>query len=214
MKKILVKSQVIGLALVFLVTSSVIFNIKPSWADTQNGTLSMSNSENVAILPNGNANITMLIDISASPLAGMYRTMLAAPANASVGEAMPIPENTTNGGNVEPIRQEFYSSIYQEQQVWLGFTTQMFENSSMVPMGEQAEFNVSITAIASLQIANFTTVGSDGIWEIAVGPSNENMTAALAGDALTEVSFAKQMLNSSGTNLAYEDDKTVSISVA
>lgn len=212
MKKVLLRTQVFAIILVVLVMSSVFFNVRQAWAFDEAAILSMSNVEDVAILENGDAQVTLLINVAGSTLAEMYRKMLAAPSDAGVGEEMPIPENKTENGVVIPVREEFYKSIKQEQKSSLGFATWIL-GSSMVPRGEQDECIVSINAYASLHVANVTAVGSDGIWEIVVGPKDENATAAAAGLVFTMVAFAQQMLGSLEGDQVYEISKTVKIRV-
>ncbi|OGS49952.1 MAG: hypothetical protein A3K65_04505 [Euryarchaeota archaeon RBG_16_68_12] len=181
---------------------------EPSGDGTQ--VLRMATVENVAILESGDAQIGLLINIAPGQLADMYRSVLAAPADAGVGEEMPIPENKTVIGGVIPVRDEFVYSIKKEQKQTFGFELSSFD-TTMVPNTEKNGIIVRVSASASTQVAGFTDVGSDVRWEILVGPKDDNATAEAAGSFFTKFAFARMMLESLEGVQVYEASRSTRI---
>jgi hypothetical protein len=190
--------------LLVLVISPVFSSINLSWAFNPNAEkLSMSTIEDVNILLNGDALLALTINMPNSSLAGFYREMLAAPSDARVGEEMTIPEMA---------QAEFYKSVKQEQKFSFGFTTQIL-GSSMMPKGENNEFEVSVDAIATLQVINVTASGSDGIWEIKVGPRSDDVAEIVAGYLFSKIMLAQMLLKSLEGEQAYEASWIMKISL-
>ena len=170
--------------------------------------LRMTTIENITILENGTAQVKILINAS-SPLAEMYRKVLAAPPDAGIGEEMQIPENATEkidtGENVTdisiPVRDGFYKSLVKEQLLSLGLRIEVSE-SKMVPRGERNECRVLISALGSFEIFNVTNTGSCEIWEVGLGPFN---VTGITGLVLTRLMFTQMMLGSLPGEQAYQN---------
>jgi hypothetical protein len=197
------------LVLIVLVSSLLFFTDKP--ADTegivQAEVLSMYDVEDVRVLKNGNAEVSLSIEVDNTELADMYRNILAAPGDAVLGEVMPIPENRTQNGMVLPVRQEFHSSIKKEQKTSLGFAMKILD-SNMTPLDEEGGLKVLIDGYMTPQVS-VTPTGSDGVWEILIGPKDEAALAVAAGDLLTKISFAQQLLGSIDGDQVYDASKTI-----
>jgi len=167
----------------------------PSLEPLPSNAISMSMVENVSVLKDAYANVSILITIPDSPLTEVYRKMLGAPPDSRVGEEMPIPDNVTEGGIFRPVMQQYYDSIEKQQASWYGFKMWVTD-SSMVPRGYNDEFNVSLSALAAPQVVSFTTEGTDGLLDIAVGPKSENAVEIVTASFFDEVNFAQLMLKS------------------
>jgi hypothetical protein len=154
--------------------------------------LRMAVTENITVLKNGTAQLTILTNVPSSPLAEAYRELLTAPPDAEVEEEMPIPENNT---------EQIYKSLVKEQRLSLGLMTEVSE-SKMVPRGMENECRVSIVAHASFEIVNVTRIDSDEIWQITLGAVN---ATSIASFVLTKVMFTKQMLESLPQEQMYEN---------
>lgn len=195
--------------------------VNPSESDDPK-ILSMNISENVTILENGSAQISILMDIPSSPLAEMYRKGLGAPFNATPGEAieiptsMPLPTHTELGENVSPdnlnfsettinVREIFYNSVCREQKYSLGLITSI-SNSSMIPRGSNDEFKINLNGYSKLPIFNITKLGyKDYIWKINIGPLNLNSATSLT---FAKIGFIKQMLESLPGEQKYKSNWT------
>jgi len=123
---------------------------------------SLSTTEDITVLSNGDADITISTIVPSSPLADLYRDVLGAPSNASIGEKMPIPEKKTLYGTLNissevgvgeanvtkmdiPVREQFYGSMAQDQLFLLGFPV-TFVDSQMTPRGTNNEMMFSLDA--------------------------------------------------------------------
>ncbi len=175
--------------------------------------LSIVLMENVTILEDCSSQLSLLIDIPSSPLAEMYRKSLGAPLEASVDEEMPIPESillsadTEDGENITqiviPAREEFYKSIEQQQQVSLGFVTEIFD-SKMVPRSKSNGCQISVNAFTSLPIVDISPVDSHYECEIAIGPRDINAIGAVVGSVFTSIELIQLMLESLPDEQLYE----------
>ena len=86
--------------LIIGLTSSILFltNNVPDTSGSFQEILSIANIEDVAIQENGNAHVSLTIDVADSAMVEMYQQMLATPTDVAVGEEIPIPENRTENG--------------------------------------------------------------------------------------------------------------------
>jgi hypothetical protein len=164
----------------------------------------MSTVEDVNVLSSGgDAYLKLTVSLPNSSLASIYREMLAVPSEATLGEVMQIPEVA---------RAEFYRSVKQEQKFSFGFMTQIL-GSSMVPRSENDELKVSVNAFATLQVTNVTASGADGIWEIKIGPKNDDTAKAMAGYLFSKIMFAQMLLKSLDGEQIYEASHTMRVSL-
>jgi hypothetical protein len=156
--------------------------------------------ENVIFLDDYTIQVKILMNASSPQLAELYRRTFSSPLNASVGEEMPIPENTTSkiedGQNATdvsiPIRNDFYKSVLKEQLLSLGLSVEVFD-SKMIPLGQENEFIISMECIGSPVNMNVTTIDSGQMWDIGVGPFN---TTGITGLFLTKIMLTQMMLDS------------------
>ena len=175
--------------------------------------LSINITENVTILKNGSAHVSILMNIPSSPLAEIYKKGLGASSNATMGETMEIPTSmpllthTEIGENVSPddlnfsettinVRERFYNSVCREQKYSFGIITSI-SNSTMIPRGIHDEFKIYLNGYSRLPIFNITsTSNGDYIWEINIKPRNSIMLNSAASLLFTKIGFIKQMLES------------------
>jgi hypothetical protein len=201
------RGQFIAAVLLVLLLCQVFSIFRPAKANIANSeSLSVPSNavltsvvENVTILKNAYANVSIFTTVPDSALADLYRRMLAAPSNSTVGEEMPIPENVTENGVCMPVKQRYYDSIKKDQGCWYGFKTWVTDGT-MVPRGYQNGFNVSLTALAAPQVVNFATQGTDGLLDIAVGPRDDKSVEIVAASYFDEITFAQLMLKSLNTS--------------
>lgn len=209
----LLKRIVYGIMLTLLLTNilapaSIIHLARATEEEIKAESLRMTTIESITILENGTAQVKILINAS-SPLAEMYRKVLAAPPDAGIGEEMQIPENATEkidtGENVTdisiPVRDGFYKSLVKEQLLSLGLRIEVSE-SKMVPRGEGNECRVLISANGSFEIVNVTSTDSNETWEIAAGPFN---STGITGLVLTRLMFTQMMLGSLSGEQVYQN---------
>ena len=207
--------------LVTIVTSSIFCN-KQAFAENSvsnnTGIISMNTVQQVSLLEDGNARLTMQTAIDNGPLADAYRRALSAPNNTGVDESIPIPENKTDqiqaGGNstamVVPVRSQFYKGLEQDQLFSFGFQTAIID-SSMVPQSATNAFEFSGTAAASPYITNVTSQGSNRIWEILIGSRDKNAARQAVGYLLTKTAFTQSMLGSFEGEQSYESSWSTEI---
>ena len=164
--------------------------------------LRVNMEENVSILENGLANLSLLLDVPPSPMADLYRESLGAPANASVEEIMPIPDNKSmmNGTSLIPVRDEFYRSIEQQQLESLGFEVNVLD-SLMMPKDRMDALKVWLRADVLLPIRDVANIGSDDRLTITIGSLD---LKAAAGSMFTTIQMVQMMLQSIPEESAYE----------
>ncbi len=194
--------------LLFLIVGSAFCSVGSvfltSWAeDADSKILKMYAQEQVIVEENGDAQLIVNTVAPNSPLADRYRDNLAAPSDTEVGTEIPIPETRKSTGNLSqnliqnslPVREEFYRSVRQEQKYSFGFTTQIL-NSSMMPQDSDGGFRYSFSAVATPQVLNVTANGADGIWTLFIGQKDEDAKKTVIGYEMTEIMFAKMLLDS------------------
>lgn len=183
----------------------VIFHpIRVAHGESSSESPQITTFEEVNVSKDGTAHFAIFLNVSSS-LADAYRRMLATPADAHIGEEMPIPENTTekikndiNSTDVQiPVRQEFYKSITKEQLLWLGLRTEI-SNSRMIPREEANECKIFMAGNGAFENTNVTIADCDETWEIGVGPSN---ATGVTGFALTKLMFTQMLLESQRLNV-------------
>jgi hypothetical protein len=171
-----------------------------SGADVTPQRLSVSTIENVSLLPDGTAKISIFLNTSSNQMADLYRKMLGAPDNVSTEEALPIPEEVwqvVDAGDTlvripMNVREEFYKSLLKEQLLSLGLNISV-SSSSMVPRGSQNECRVMLLADGSFEFTDVVQNASIDSWEIGFGPFN---ATGLAGITLSKLVFAQELINS------------------
>lgn len=190
-----------------------------------NGTevFSLSTTEDITVLSNGDADVTISTIVPSSPLADLYRDALGAPSNASIGKTMPIPEEKTLYGTLNisnevgvgeanvtkmdiPVREQFYGSMAQDQLFLLGFPV-TFVDSQMMPRGTNNEMRFSLDAyiegFAEEEFVRNMETEPGRTWEIYVGPVDENSTSVAMGYLLTQMRFMQGYLASMAGDQAY-----------
>jgi len=202
-----IRHSSIVLIMLLIVASSLFVGVKPSWANesasTNEDILAVKTLEKVCLSGSGNARLNIQTDVNDGPLADLYRRMLAAPAEAGVGEEMFIPESRpskmqsgrNNGGATEPVRSVFYKGVKDDQLYSFGFTAKIL-NSSMVANSSAGSLLYSVDALAFPQITSITGSGLTNVWQIHVGPKDETAARRAVGFDLTEAAFAQAMLGS------------------
>jgi len=187
--------------------------------DNHTEVLSMVTTENITVLSNGDSDVTILTTIPPSPLTPLYREALGAPIDARMGETMPIPEEKAlycRVGNISgevgvgevnvsnfsetfvPVREELFNATVKEHLCLLGFLMEP-SDAEMIPWGSKGEMQFSLNAhvdgFAGKEIVNHKGL-CRRVWEINVGPRDENYTGYALGHLLDQMSFIQLLLGS------------------
>jgi len=187
---------------------------------------SMTTREDITVLLNGDSDLTISTMVPSSPLAEMYRIGMGAPSNASIGETMPIPEMMTLLGTINisqevavgdvnvskmdiPVRQQFYEAMFQEQLFLLGFLINPVD-SQMMPKGSENEIRFSLNAYVAEFAKNIEDMPSS-LWEINVGPVDENATSLATGHLLAQMEVMQGFLESLADEQAYHYEWDIAI---
>lgn len=193
--------QVLGLV-------SSVQPVKAAGQENAVESLQMTVMENVSLLDNGTARITVLMNVTSARLAGMYRRMFGIPDNVSAGEQIEIPENATQsvdaGENTSsisvPVRDEFYGSIEKEQLLSLGLKSNILE-SRIVPRSEGNGCEITIEAEGSFEISSIVEDNGSKVWNIGLGPFD---ATGITGLTLSKLIFTQSMLKSLNGSQNYQ----------
>jgi hypothetical protein len=197
-----------GLVLGIVLQAILVFPVRAAYKKGGAETLQLKMDENLVLSRNGTVRMAILMNVSAPQLADMYREILAAPTDAAVEEEVPIPENASVGVDLGEnevkipveVRESFYKSIMKEQLLSLGLNASVYD-SMMIPRGNANECRVSLEAKGYFEVFNVTQTGSDGLWEIGIGPFN---ITGITGIMFSKLMFVQMMLGSLQGEYQYE----------